>query len=269
MMKTLVLKASPNKDGNTATLADRFVAGLRDAGHEEVVEFHLNDMTIRPCQACDGCFKPPYDGCVLDDDFMTIYPVFREADLVVFAAPVYWWHLCAQMKTFLDRMHPMLTFDRDHALPTKDLVLISAYYAEDPYGIGLMLKTLESIAGWAGMGFDVVRFHSAQGHVRDCTETLEEAYRLGLSFAGWERPMLSVLCPVENCGFAFRDIDHAALHLVMAAGDDHLNWKAENLSAIHTLQNTAQLTEEAVQVLEHLRGDPTGQGPSRDSTTPA
>jgi len=244
-MKTLVLKASPNKGGNTATLADRFVAGLRDVGYEDVVEFHLNDLTIRPCQACNECFKPPYKGCVLDDDFMTIYPVFREADLVVFAAPVYWWHLCAQMKAFVDRMHPMLTFDREHALPNKDLVLITAYFAEDPYGVGLMVKTFESIAGWAGMGFDVLRFHSAHGHVRDDEEKLGEAYELGRSFAGRRKPSLAVRCPVEGCGFAFRDLDHAALHTVMAAGNEHLEWKAKHLSAVHTLENTAELVQEA------------------------
>lgn len=173
-MKVLVLKASPKKDGNTATMADRFVAGLSDVGHTDIVEFRLNDLTIRPCQACDRCFQPPYSGCVLDDDFMTIYPEFRGADLIVFAAPVYWWHLCAQMKTFVDRMHPMLTFDRGHCLPSKDLVLITAYFAEDPYGVELVIRTFESISGWAGMGFDVVRFHSATGP-RQASRLAEEA----------------------------------------------------------------------------------------------
>lgn len=243
-MKTLILKASPKKHGNTATMADRFVAGLRDVGHDEIVEFHLNDLTIRPCQACNECFQPPYSGCILEDDFMTIYPGFRDADLVVFAAPVYWWHLCAQMKTFVDRMHPMLTFDRDHCLPTKDLVLLTAHLAEDPYGIDLVVKMFESICGWAGMGFQVVRFHSATGHVRDDQEKLAETFELGQSFADWQRPILSAPCAVEGCGFLFRSVDHAAMHLVMAAGNDHLAWKAEHLSAVHTLSNTQELFSE-------------------------
>jgi FMN-dependent NADH-azoreductase len=248
-MKTLILKGSPRKDGNTATMADRFVAGLKDVGHEEIVEFHLNDLEIRPCQACNGCFRPPYSGCVLDDDFQKIFPTFRDADLVVFAAPIYWWHLCAQMKTFVDRMHPMLTFDRDHCLPTKDLVLITAHFAEDPYGVQLAVKTIESICGWAGMDFDCVRYHAASGHVRDDASKLDEAFDLGRSFAEWERPTLSVPCPVEGCRFLFRSLDHAALHLVMAAGDDHLAWKAENLSATHALDNTQRLVAETREIL--------------------
>jgi len=249
-VKTLILKGSPRKDGNTATMADRFASGLRDVGHEDIVTFELNELTIRPCQACNGCFQPPYSGCVLDDDFRAIYPDFRAADLVVFAAPVYWWHLCAQMKTFVDRMHPMLTFDRDHCLPTKDLVLLTAYFAEDPYGVGLMIKTFESIAGWAGMDLHVARFHAATGHVREDETKLAEVLELGRSFADWTRPTLPIPCPLEGCPFRFRDLDHAAMHLVMAAGDDHLAWKAEHLSEVHTLMNTRALVAEAGDLLK-------------------
>ncbi len=248
-MKTLVLKASPNKKGNTATMADRFVDGLNDVGHSDVTTFHLNDLDIRPCQACNECFKPPYAGCVLDDDFMTIHPAFRDADLIVFAAPVYWWHLCAQMKTFVDRMHPMLTFDRDHCLPTKDLVLITAYLAEDPYGVDLMIKMFESITGWAGMGFHAVRFHSEAGPVHEDEAKLAEAFELGRSFADWEKPELSIRCPLKECGFLFRSPEHAARHAVMAAGGEHLRWKAENLSAVHTLQNTERLVRETLAIV--------------------
>jgi len=254
-MKTLLLKASPRPDGNTATLANRLLDGLRAVGHDDVTEFRLNELTLRPCQACNACLKPPYSGCILEDDFMTIFPAFRAADLVVFAAPIYWWHICSQLKTFVDRMHPILTFDRDHCLPTKHLVFITAYFAEDPYGVGLAVKTFESIAGWAGMGLDVLRYHSAKGHVRNDAAKLAEAYALGESFSDWKKPALNVRCPVAGCSFAFADLDHLALHLVMAAGDDHLQWKAEHLSAVHTLANTQALTVETRRVLSRLSPD--------------
>ena len=264
-MKTLVLKASPNKAGNTATMADRFIDGLRAVGHEEVITFHLNDLDIRPCQGCNACLSPPYEGCVVDDDFNTIYPVFRDADLVVFAAPIYWWHLCAQMKTFIDRMHPMLTLDQDHCLPTKELVLLTAYLAEDPYGVDLAVRMLESITGWAGMGFHVVRFHSEHGSVHQDEAKLREVRDLGLSFANWERPELPAGCPLDACGFRFRSNEHAAKHLVMAAGGEHLRWKAEHHSETHTLQNTEQLTAETLEILERTTG--TGEKPSGEAPT--
>ena len=253
-MKTLVLKASPRKTGNTATMADRLVAGLEAVGHRDVATFELNELNIGPCQACDSCFQPPYSGCVLDDDFATIYPVFRDANLIVFAAPIYWWHFCAQMKTFVDRMHPMLTFSRDHSLPTKDLVLITAHLAQDPYGVELAIRMLESIAGWAGMNLHVVCFHSETGSVHEDEAKLAEAYELGRSFAGWTRAELSVHCLVEGCGFLFRSREHAARHIVMAAGGTHLQWKAANLSSVHTLRNTVELIQEASALLGEESG---------------
>ena len=248
-MKTLVLKASPSPHGNTSTLADRLIEGLTDVGRSDVTTFALNELDIRPCQACDECLKPPYEGCVLDDDFATIFPVFRDADLIVFAAPVYWWHLCAQMKTFIDRMHPMLTYDRDHALPTKDLVLVTAHLADDPYGIELVLRMFESITGWAGMGFHVVRYHSESGPVHDDEAKLAEAYELGRSFGDWEKPKLAVGCLAEGCTFRFRSVEHAAKHMVMAAGSVHLRWKAEHLSAVHSIDNTDRLVRETADIV--------------------
>ena len=248
-MKALILKASPKQDGNTATMADAFARGLRDIGCENISEFKLNELEIRPCQACDACFRPPYKGCVLDDDFMTIFPVFREADIIVFAAPIYWWHVCAQLKTFIDRMHPMLTYSRDHSLTTKHLVFLTAHFTQDPYGVDLAVKMFESITGWAGMGFDIIRYHSPRRHVREDREKLAEAYELGRTFANWQKPELTIPCPVPDCGFKFPDLDRLAMHIVMAAGDSHLVWKAENLSDLHTLENTQVLKQELVSLL--------------------
>jgi hypothetical protein len=36
----------------------------------------------------------------------------------------------------------------------------------------------------------------------------------------------------------------------MASDREHLRWKAEHLSAVHTLQNTEQLVREAVPIVQ-------------------
>lgn len=254
-MKTVLLKASPRKDGNTATLADRVVEGLRTEGETDIVEFSLHDLALRPCQACNACLRPPYAGCVLDDGYQAIYPAFRDADLVILAAPVYWWHLCAQAKTFVDRWHSALTFDRDHCLARKRLVLVLAYFAEDPYGVDLVERMFESIAGWSGLRLDVVRYHSHKSHVREAPGKLAEAYELGRSLADWTPPTLAVRCSLEDCRMPLADDEALALHLVMAAGEDHLAWKREHLSEVHTIANTAMLVREALDVLRRADDD--------------
>ncbi len=252
-MKTLVLKASPRKDGNTATLADRVVEGLTAGGETDIAEFSLHDLALHPCQACNACLRPPFSGCVLDDGYQQIYPAFRDADAVVLAAPVYWWHLCAQAKTFVDRWHSALTFDRDHCLARKRLILILAYFAEDPYGVDLVERMFESIAGWSGLRLDVIRYHSDARHVREAPEKLDEAYELGRSLAGWTAPELATRCPLGTCRMALADDEALALHLVMAAGEDHLAWKREHLSEVHSIANTGALVREALGVLRRTQ----------------
>ncbi len=248
-MKALILKASPRPEGNTATMADRFAAGLRAAGATDIVEFSLHELALRPCQACNACLAPPYAGCALQDGYQEVYPAFRDADVVALAAPVYWWHLCAQAKTFVDRWHSALTFDRDHCLARKRLVLLLAYFAEDPYGVDLVERMFESIAGWSGMKLDVVRYHSNERHVREVPEKLAEAERLGRSLAGWTAPHLAARCSLPTCGMPVANDEALALHLVMAADENHLAWKRDHLSAVHTLCNTEELTREALAAL--------------------
>ncbi len=48
----------------------------------------------------------------------------------------------------------------------------------------------------------------------------------------------------------FADAEALALHRVMAAGDDHLDWKRTHLSETHTLANTPKLVREALALLQ-------------------
>ncbi|MDD4903456.1 MAG: flavodoxin family protein [Candidatus Bipolaricaulis sp.] len=250
-MKTVVLKASPRKEGNTATLTDAFVRGLREAGACEIVEFSLADTPVGPCRGCNACLRPPFAGCTVQDGFQEIAPAFRAADVLVFASPIYWWHLCAQMKAFVDRMHPFLIYDTHHNFARKHLVLILSYIAEDPYGVDLVVRMFESITQWCGMGLDVIRHHAAKGPAADLPAKLEEAAALGRSLAGWQPRPLTQACAL--CRMQFPDVDALAAHHIMAAGEDHLQWKREHLSARHTLANTAALKREAAKVLRSPR----------------
>ena len=45
-MKTLVVEASPRREGNSITIAGSFMRGLRDGGETQIREYVLNDMSI-------------------------------------------------------------------------------------------------------------------------------------------------------------------------------------------------------------------------------
>jgi len=91
---------SPRKDGNTDILMQAFLNGLRAAGGS-AVEIFLRDLNIQPCTGCGGCAKTGC--CVLRDDMDRIYPLFKTSDVIVLAAPVFFYGFGAMTKAMVDR----------------------------------------------------------------------------------------------------------------------------------------------------------------------
>jgi len=222
------VEASPNRDGSSVTLARSFIEGLREGGEAEVSELFLGDMDVRPCIGCWRCLEMREPGCVIEDDMAGVYPLLRAADVIVFATPIYWWHIAGQMKVFLDRLEGLLAGGGLNNLSGKALVLILTHLTEDPDGVWLAVRMFRSIAGWAGMRLEVVRYRSDTGHVSGSGEKLEEARRLGRSLAGWRALELTIGCPVEGCRGMFPSVDALARHMAAGAGLNHRAWRREH-----------------------------------------
>ena len=65
--------------------------------------------------------------CVLKDDMAEILGMFRKADVLVLATPVYFYGISAQMKTFIDRTYPIW----QHLGKKEVYYIISAGLGED------------------------------------------------------------------------------------------------------------------------------------------
>lgn len=99
-MKIVILQGSPNKNGSTAILAESFKKGAEEAGHS-VKRFDVAAMDIKPCGGCAAC---GYEGpCVLKDGNAEIRTAVLDADMLVFATPLYYYAMSAQLKTVIDR----------------------------------------------------------------------------------------------------------------------------------------------------------------------
>lgn len=103
-MKAIILHGSPRKNGNSDTLVQHFIRGLETTGDPEVRHFYINEMAIRPCQGCLTCVDAAGHNCAISDDMQHIYAVFGDADIVIWATPIYWGYMTAQLKMALDRM---------------------------------------------------------------------------------------------------------------------------------------------------------------------
>lgn len=102
--QVFVISTSPRKGGNSDTLADAFIQGAREAGHR-VEKVSLSDKTIEFCKGCLTCVKT--QRCVIHDDAGPIVQRMLTADVLVFATPIYYYGMCGQMKTLLDRSNPL------------------------------------------------------------------------------------------------------------------------------------------------------------------
>jgi multimeric flavodoxin WrbA len=160
--------------GVTALVLDPFLEGVGDAG-AEIELFYTQQLKINPCQGDLACWLKTPGECFQMDDMQTLYPLLRDADVWVFATPVYVDGMSGPMKNVLDRTialmepfyelcdghcrHPM----RENVKRGKAVLISSCGYWEmdnfDP-----LLAHIEAYCRNAGREFAgaLVRPHGAQ-----------------------------------------------------------------------------------------------------------
>ena len=84
--KVVVLSTSLRSNSNSELLAKSFVEGARDTGNE-VEYISLKNKDIRFCIGCLACQKTGH--CVIKDDVADIMNSVLNADIVVWATPIY------------------------------------------------------------------------------------------------------------------------------------------------------------------------------------
>ena len=136
--QVFVISTSPRKGGNSDALADAFLQGAREAGHR-VEKVSLSDKTIEFCKGCLTCVKT--QRCVIHDDAGPIVQRMLTADVLVFATPIYYYGMCGQMKTLLDRANPL--FPAAYAF--RDIYLLAAAAEDDAHTVD---GAVTGIKGW-------------------------------------------------------------------------------------------------------------------------
>lgn len=135
-MKTICIIASPRKEGNCKHITDMLVEKI-DEKHENNTEIYfIDDMNIKPCQACMACRNPEQPRkCIIDDDFRMIMDQFtnKKADLLIFAAPNYFGEINAQGHIFMDRFYSMTQKTSNYLKHQPQAIVILTYGASDGY----------------------------------------------------------------------------------------------------------------------------------------
>ncbi len=102
-MKIAVFNGSPRKE-NTNALVEAFCEGAENAGHEVEV-YHVGRMKISGCLGCEYCHTQGEGSCVQKDDFEKILPAYKEADMIVFASPIYYFTMTTHMEAAIQRVY--------------------------------------------------------------------------------------------------------------------------------------------------------------------
>jgi multimeric flavodoxin WrbA len=133
--RILAFSASPRKGGNSDILLDRVIQGAASPDCD-IEKIYLDDLSIRPCIACESCLKSIDTPCVIDDDMAPLIDKIKVADGIIFASPIYFCSVNAQMKLLLDRMTAVFDTNYD-TLKGKKVVLVFTCAQEDPAKSGV------------------------------------------------------------------------------------------------------------------------------------
>lgn len=101
-MLLLALYGSPRQGGNTDILLDELLKGvLLTTPNIQIQKIFIRELKITPCQEYNTCLKTGQ--CIIQDEMNTLYAQLLKADMVVLAAPVFFYNVPAQVKIIIDR----------------------------------------------------------------------------------------------------------------------------------------------------------------------
>ncbi|WP_283170207.1 flavodoxin family protein [Curtanaerobium respiraculi] len=177
-MNILILKASGNRRGSSAMLADEFARGARDAGHT-VTEYNLIGKKIGDCIGCGRCGMA--GACVQKDDYEDeLKGLIRTTDMLVFAFPVYYYSWPSQAKAVIDRFY---SFTYELTGMRKKAIMLTVAWDSTPESFEIVEAYYDRICSY--MHFqDCGRVVGIGCGTPDMTRTTDypaQAYRLGVS----------------------------------------------------------------------------------------
>lgn len=175
--KVLIISTSLRGGSNSDILAKECQRGAIEAGHE-VEYISLKEKVIKYCIGCLACQSK--GSCVLKDDVVDIMDKVKNAEVIVYATPIYYYEMSGQMKTLLDRLNPLYPMEYKF----REIYMI-ATAAEDEEST--FEKAYNGLQGWVdcfekaelkgivtGGGIDEA--NTATAHA----DAMQKAYELGL-----------------------------------------------------------------------------------------
>lgn len=171
-MNILIITGSPRRQGNTELMAEEFAKTAAKEGHQ-VVTKKLSEKKVNPCLACQYCFS--HDGvCIQKDDMNELLSELDQADMLILAAPIYWFDISAQMKCFIDRMYAFAK----KGFRVKSIAMLLNAGADGVFGAAqTQLNIMANYMNWEVKGFIQIPNVKEKGSILSSAE-LTKVYEL-------------------------------------------------------------------------------------------
>lgn len=169
-MKVLVILGSTRRPGTSTTLADSFIQGAKEAGHDVVVyDAAKNPITSMHVDENNRALPG-------DENTQYYFNLLHEADAVVFATPLYYFGMSAQMKAAIDRF-----YEDDYGLMGDKLGVLLATAWGDSFRFDNLVGHYHAILHymkWIDAGYITAQW-SDNIPLLKRHDYLEQAYQLG------------------------------------------------------------------------------------------
>ena len=140
-MKVTIITGSPHKNGTTSVLAEEFIKGAKETGHE-VFRFDAAFEKIAPCLACGSCRTGP-GKCIQNDSMEILNPKLLAADYLVFITPLYYFGMSAQLKLVIDRFYANTSKLSGN---NKKAILMAAANDDEDWAVQALVEHYKTIA---------------------------------------------------------------------------------------------------------------------------
>ncbi len=189
-MNVLVVVSHPRKDSLTFQVAERFVQGLAEAGHGyEILDLHGIgfDPILREMD------EPDYtqENQVFSPEVETEMERLKKHDAVAFVFPLWWWHLPAMLKGYVDRVMNNGFAYGANMLPHQQMLWIALSGVTEEqmqkrnYGQSIANLLNVGIADYCGVSQSRVEFlyETLESKPEHYEALLNHAHHLGLNYA--------------------------------------------------------------------------------------
>lgn len=143
-MKYLFINGSPNKNGNTATLAKSLFAG------KDYDVLNLTDLKIYS-----------YGQDFPEDQLNEVIIKMNEADVIAIGSPLYWHNICGAVRNVLDRFYGRVS---EGSMSDKSLYFLFQGASPEKWMLEAGEYTMKRFAGLYGLKYEGMATSKAEAN---------------------------------------------------------------------------------------------------------